>query len=106
MEVAINVMDLGHLKLRRVPKYSSDLIDAMQVVDRMRKLGHRWMIVFGEEGYFLRHLVNVTHDLERDEKRYTADRPMGGPLVPQTAAQLARAICIAALDEIKLAREA
>ncbi len=99
LDIAIKVMGLGHLKLRKVPRYSSDLGEAVKVLEVLRKKGHRWLIVISEAGYTLRNLALVVHDGERDEMRYTADRPLSGSPIPETAAMLAKAICVAALEE-------
>lgn len=99
LDIAIRVMGLGHLKLRKVPKYSSDLNQAMKVMDVLRKKGHRWLIVVSEAGYTIRNLALVVRDLEHDEMRYTADRPLSGSPIAETPAMLAKAICLAALDE-------
>lgn len=96
--VAVKVMGLRRLALKKTPKYSTDIKEAMKVVDQMRQKGHRWLLVASAQGFFLRHLASVTHDLERDEKMYTADRPIG--MVATTVDELPKVICEAALEEI------
>lgn len=98
LEVAVKILGLSRLKLKKVPKYSSDMRAATVILDAMRKKGHRWLLVSSEEGYFLRNLVNVTHVGAEDVKHYTADRPIGQ--VATTPAELAKLICEAALQEI------
>lgn len=97
-EVAVQVFGVSRIKLKNIPKYSSDMSRATEVFDEMRKKGHRWILIAGEEGFFLRHLLSVSHDPEKDHKNYRADRPIG--MVATTPAGLAKLICEAALEEI------
>ena len=99
LEVAVKILGLSRMKLKKVPKYSSDMSEAMKVLEVMRKKGHSWLIVSRQEGYFLRHLANVTEDRHQDARIYTADRPIG--MVATSPAELAQLICEAALQEIK-----
>lgn len=80
------------------PHWSSDLEAAMRVFDRMRGLGHRWLLNADEEGFHLRRVVWIVHDGDRDEKKYTVDKPLGWA---KTLAQLPKVICKAALEEIE-----
>lgn len=98
-EVAIKIMDMNSLKMKNIPKYSSNMSEAIKVLEEMRLKGHRWLLISCEQGFFLRHLADVTHDLLNDQKKYTADRPMGS--VAQTPAELAKLICEVALQEIE-----
>lgn len=99
LEVAVKIFGLSRLKLKKVPKYSSDMSEAMKVWEWMRDKDHRWLLVSSRQGYFLRHLSNVTEDHARDEKTYTCDRPIG--MVATSPAELAKLICEAALQETK-----
>jgi Phage ABA sandwich domain len=76
--------------------YSTQMEEAMKVVDQMRKSGHRWLINIDTEGYHLRRVVFVAHNGERDEKTYTVDRPLG---TTKGIEDLPRVICQAALKE-------
>lgn len=80
------------------PRWSSDIAAAMRVFDRMRDLGHRWLLNADAAGFHLRHVAYVRHDLEPDEKVYAVDRPLG---TAKTLAQLPKVICEAALQEIE-----
>lgn len=82
-----------------IQKYSSDLTEAFKVLDEVRRRGHRWLIVCSEEGYFLRNLANVTFDPVRNEKIYTADRPLS-IVSTSKASDLPKLICEAALEEV------
>lgn len=53
------------------------LLDAMRLFDEMRKKGHRWLLNADDTGFHLRRVVWVRRDLERDEKSYTVDSPLG-----------------------------
>lgn len=53
------------------------LVEAMQVFDQMRKQGHRWLLNADDTGFHLRRVVLVKYDMEREEKVYTVDRPLG-----------------------------
>lgn len=79
------------------PAYSSDVGLAMRVLDRMRSLGHRWLVNADENGLHLRRVACVVRDWERDEKRYVADRPLGWS---RTLDGFARAVCEAAVREV------
>lgn len=100
-EIALKVMGLGLVSLSNpalIPRYSTQVAPAMVVFDRMRELGHRWLLNADEVGFHLRHVASVTHDLDRDEKRYQVDRPLGSA---KTLEELPKVICEAALREIK-----
>lgn len=80
-----------------LPHYSTQLEAAMEVWDYARKkYGARWLLNADEEGFHLRRVVWVTHDGERDEKTYTADKPLGWA---KTIEDLPKVICNAALGE-------
>jgi hypothetical protein len=101
-EVHIKVMGHSSKKATRaeVPPYSTQFESALEVLDRMRVDGYRWLIVSSEQGYFIRNLVNVTHDQDQDEKRYTADRPIPSSQgIAQRLTELPLLICRAALEE-------
>jgi hypothetical protein len=38
----------------------------------------RFLIVFDGESWFVRHVRAIEHDLDRDEKVYRCDAPVGG----------------------------
>lgn len=99
-EVAAKLM--GWKAPESVPAYISDIGQAMKVFDRMRELGHRWLINADEAGFHLRHVVCVHHDGVKDEKNYTVDRPLG---TGKTLREFAKAICEAALTELEGAHE-
>lgn len=80
------------------PHWSSDVAAAMRVFDRMRELGHRWLLNADEAGFHLRRVVWVVEDGERGEKTYTVDKPLGWA---KNLAQLPQVICQAALHEIE-----
>lgn len=78
----------------RLPEFSKDIGLAMKVFDRMRELGHRWLINADDAGFHLRHVASVHHDLDRNEKTYTVDCPLGSG---KTIEEFAEAICSAAV---------
>ncbi|MFI5297358.1 MAG: hypothetical protein ACHREM_04610 [Polyangiales bacterium] len=39
----------------------------------------RVLVVYDGTAWFARHLQSITHDLERNEKVYRCDEPLGGP---------------------------
>jgi len=60
----------------------------------MKKLP-RLLIVCDGEAWYVRRLVTITHDLERDEKNYRCDKPIGS-----RCATLAEAVAVVeALEE-------
>lgn len=79
------------------PHWSVDLAPALRVFDRMRSLGHRWLLNADQEGFHLRRVAWVAHDGQRDEKTYTVDKPLGSA---KTLDELAKLICEAALKEL------
>lgn len=83
---------------RPIPRFSSDLPSAMLVLDKMRELGHRWLLNIDTEGFHLRRVALVKFDQARDEKSYTCDRPLGWA---KTLGELPKIICLAAFQEIK-----
>jgi hypothetical protein len=68
----------------------------MKVWDHVRKNGARWLLNADTEGFHLRRVACVTFHGEKDEKDYTADKPLGWA---KTMEDLARVICEAALSE-------
>lgn len=82
-----------------LPHYSTQIDDAMKVVDHMRKNGHRWLINIDAEGYHLRRVVWVAHDGIKNEKTYTVDKPLG---TTKQVEELPRVICEAALKELEV----
>ena len=80
------------------PHYSGILEESMKVFDRMRELGHRWLLNADEMGFHLRRVACVTRDLERDEKKYTVDLPLG---TAKTLKDLPPVICEAALQSLE-----
>lgn len=86
------------LQPRPIPHFTSNIVNALQILDRMRELGHRWLLNADTEGFHLRRVVLVKHDLERDEKSYVVDRPLGWA---RSLEDLPKIICEAALKEIK-----
>lgn len=78
--------------------YSKDLALAMKVFDRMRELGHRWLLNADDGGFHLRRVVSVLHDMEKDEKRYTVDKPLGWVSSLQDLPVL---ICNASIQELE-----
>lgn len=80
-----------------LPHYSTQLDAAMEVWDHVRKVnGARWLLNVDEEGFHLRRVAWVVFRGEKDEKDYTADKPLGWAKKIQ---DLPRVICQAALDE-------
>lgn len=90
LDVAIKVMGFERFKILKVQKYSSDIGEAMKVFQKMRELGHRWMLIGGGDGFNLQRLVNEPYDLDCDKAFGTA----------QTLHQLAQLICEVAVEEI------
>lgn len=88
----------GHWQPAWIPPFSTDLKEAMRILDKMRELGYRWLLNADTEGFHLRRVALVKMDLERDEKGYTCDRPLGWA---KTLEELPLVICKAALQEIK-----
>lgn len=84
-----------------IHRYSKDLGHAMLVFNRMRNLGHRWLMNADIEGFHLRRVACVMRDLSRDEKQYLSDLPLG---TAKTLDELPKVICLAALKEIKEAK--
>lgn len=99
-EIAKRLM--GWKEPQAVPDYTRDIGLAMEVFDRMRELGHRWLINADEVGFHLRHVACVRHDLEENEKSYTVDRPLG---TGKTLKEFAKVICEAALRELEGAHQ-
>lgn len=99
-EIAARVM--GWKAPESIPAYSMDIGQAMKVFDRMRELSHRWLLNADDAGFHLRRVVLVKHDLEADEKSYTADKPLGWA---KTLADLPKVICEAALRELEGAHQ-
>ncbi len=46
----------------------------------------RLLIVCDGDAWFVRRLVSITHDLDRNEKVYRCDKPIGGPCTTLAAA--------------------
>jgi len=80
-----------------VPFFSTNLAWAMKVWDVLRKKGVRWLLSVDDQGYHLRHVACVRHDMVPDEKVYTVDRPLG---TAKRIEDLPRVICEAALKEV------
>jgi hypothetical protein len=55
----------------------TDLCTSMMLLDKMRQKGHRWLINMEPGGFYLRRVVWVTEHMERGEKTYTVDKPLG-----------------------------
>lgn len=79
-----------------LPYYSRDLDQAMKVLDRMRDLGHRWLMNIDDAGFHLRHVICVHQNDIEGEKEYTCDRPLG---TAKKLEDLPKVICEAALKE-------
>lgn len=86
--------------MKELPRWSSDIAEAMQILDHMRVLGYRWLISVDEVGFHLRNVVFLQHDLDADEKTYTVDRPLG---TAKTLSALPKVICEAAVREASVA---
>lgn len=86
-----------------LPHYSTQIDDAMKIWDYVRKkFEARWLLNADTEGFHLRRVVWVTHDGEKDEKKYTVDKPLGWA---KKIEDLPKVICEAALREQKAALE-
>ena len=84
---------------RRPPApYSANVDQAMKVFDRMRELGHRWLLNADAGGVHLRRVVCVHQNDIRQEKEYTSDRPLGSAAKLE---DLPKVICEAAVQELE-----
>jgi hypothetical protein len=82
-----------------LPYYCTQIEAAMEVWDHVRKkYGARWLLNADEEGFHLRRVVWVVFRGEKNEKDYTADKPLGWA---KKIEDLPRVICEAALSEQK-----
>ncbi len=68
----------------------NDAMEELRAFDLMRMDGHRWLINADEAGFHLRRVALVKHDLERDEKVYTADLPLGTARTPEDLPRVIR----------------
>lgn len=82
------------------PAYSTDLASAIDLLDSLRKMGHRVLINIDDVGFHLRRVALVHHDGERDERNYNCDMPLW---TAKTQDELPKGICLSAL---RLAYEA
>lgn len=80
-----------------LPKYSTQMEEAMQVWDHVRKNGARWLLNVDMEGFHLRRVAWITHNGEKDEKDFMADKPLGWA---KKIEDLPKVICNAALNEL------
>lgn len=88
----------GHWQPGWIPSFSTKLEEAMLLFNRMRNLGHRWLLNMDLEGFHLRRVISVLRGVYGDEKQYLSDFPLGSAA---TLAELPMVICLAALKEIK-----
>lgn len=91
-------LDCAGIDGRDLPHFSTDLAEAMKVMDRMRELRHRWLLNMDEGGFHLRRVVCVHQDDIRGEKEYTCDLPLGWA---KRLEDLPKVICDAALKEME-----
>lgn len=82
-----------------LPHYSTQMEAAMEIWDKVRKEGARWLLNVDEAGFHLRHVACVTHHGEVNEKDYRVDRPLG---TAKKIEDLPQVICEVALSEMNL----
>jgi len=68
-------------------------------------MSDRRLFVWDGQAWFVRHIRVIEHDLERDERVYRCDEPLGGAFlhladIPEVAALLAAQVpaCVKALN--------
>jgi hypothetical protein len=85
-----------------LPRFSTLMADAMEVWDHVRKkYGARWLLNADTEGFHLRRVAWVVFRGEKNEKDYTADKPLGWA---KKIEDIPMVICKAALAEQKEAK--
>ena len=79
-----------------LPKYSTQIDQAMKVWNHVRRHGARWLLNVDTKGFHLRRVVCVTERWEKGEKDYAVDKALGWA---KKIEDLPKVICKAALTE-------